>query len=205
MSDLATFKADKRAQRTTDPVVKANHSLSDQASDEAKNLMISYIEECKSLIANNPSYNNVTKENRKWAGAKSMYGGSVLQAVHELFTGIQRSSADYKTMLLAKVGLSENLIDRVVASFGRTANFYNEVYQDEVEADLDTLNVSLDMVEDHFDIYIDRASITPLVVRNTFSRNKDAAIIKLNDHLRTIATREQSELLNAQKMSELAV
>ena len=61
------------------------------------------------------------------------------------------------------------------------------------------------MVEDHFDIYIDRASITPLVVRNTFSRNKDAAIIKLNDHLRTIATREQSELLNAQKMSELAV
>lgn len=205
MVDLATFKANKRAQRTTPVTVTNTLSISDMACDEATNKIKALIDECKSFIARNPSYNRNTNENRRWAGAKSMYGESVHQVIHELFTGVQRSSADHKESLLATVGLSESLINRVISSFGRPASFYLDVYQEELEYDLDTLNASLDMVEDHFDIYIDRKALAPNLVKRVFERQRDIAIKDKCNHERTVLERTQSKLLNAQAVAELAV
>lgn len=205
MADLATFKADKRALRTTSVEVKENFSISDQAYDEATSKITALIEECKALIARNPLYNQATKENRKWAGAKAMYGNTVHKAIHELFTGIQRATAEHRMMMIAKVGLSENLINRVVTAFGRPASFYQEVYQDELDYDLTTLNVALDMIEDSFDIYIDRSEISPKLVRATFENQRNRALSAQCDHERTVLERTQNKLINAQTVAELAI
>ena len=193
-SAVEQFKQQERASRSVNAVAVTHLKVKGIVFDEAVQKIEELIDSCKAIISQNPIYNSATKENRKWAGKQSMYGHKVIQKLHELFTGIQRASDVHKTMLLAETNFSLNLIDTALVAFGRPATFYNNLVLDEVECDLSTLNTVLDIVEEQLDVVIERHSIHPAVVRNTFSLCRDRAEQARLDAEKTALERAQSPL-----------
>ncbi len=91
------------------------------------------VDECGALVDATPVHNNKTKANRKWSGSRRFQFGSQIDLMYQLATGILYACAEHKQLLLAHTGLSLELLEQVVESFG-TPTYYSRNFNSIVEA-----------------------------------------------------------------------
>jgi hypothetical protein len=115
-----------------------------------------------------PSYNNKTRENRKWMPSRQYGLGNQITALTGLLSGIQYSATVHKPYLLAATGLSEDLIESTLEALGTTAYYstnYNAIIVG-TDYNLATLNNNLQVIESILDITLDKSKINEATLSN---------------------------------------
>ena len=158
-AEIAKLKA-TIALNTNDNLLAAKARL--LMSEQDSNKLETLIKECSEIISSTPVHNKKTRENRKWSGQHRYGYGAQVDAVYQLATGIMYSCQEHKELLLMHTGLSMELLNQIVESFGNPAYYSNNTHAivDEVPVSLDSLKTALDIIQSELGVVINTSKLT---------------------------------------------
>lgn len=120
------------------------------------------IDECTAIVATVPVYNSKTRTNRVWAGSHRYTFGTQIDMMYQLATGILYACQEHKQLLLAHTGLSMELIERFVESFG-TPSYYSRVHNVIVESkpySVDMVKSTVAVMQSEIGVVVDDSALT---------------------------------------------
>ena len=167
---------------------KVNLAVKDQQTQKLQEL----VEECSGIIASIPIHNPKTRSGRTWSGNHRFSYGTQIDLLYQLATGILYSCQEHKQLLRAHVPVSLELFEQFIKAFG-TPSYYSRNHHVVVEskqADIDTLQEILTVLQSELDIIIDTQDLTPENVEMEFVRAEATAIQNYESALEAISVAE---------------
>mgnify|MGYP003586182970 CR=1 FL=1 len=176
---LAKVKADKESIQLKSEVSRLNSIINgslgsaiaaQEITAETSKFLNGLIEDCTAIVADNPSFNRTTREQRKFNPSRVYNFGSQVGNLVGLLSGIQYSAADHKMLLLAHTGLDEDLIEQTLEAFGQTAYYSanHNIVIPERPYDADKARALVEMIEAKLNINIDKSKLTAATFSSAF-------------------------------------
>jgi hypothetical protein len=135
------------------------------------------VDECAGIVANVPVHNKKTRANRKWAGSFRFNAGGQVNLMYQLASGILFSCAEHKALLLAHTGLSLELLEQLVDSFG-TPMYYSRNYHTLVEQKpfaLELMRSTVEVMQSELGVVIDTSALNELNFTTDFLKSETQA------------------------------
>ena len=167
-------------------IARVGITITQQTTDKLKEIE----QQCIMIIAEMPTFNKKTGENRKWNPTRQFGLGNHIQAVSGILAGIQYSVAEHKLQMLALTGLSEDLIEDTLNAFG-SLPYYNANYNvivDEVPLDLPRLTQNLLLISEILDVELNMQLLTP----QSIELRSQKAMIRETAHMTAAALAQRN-------------
>lgn len=146
---------------------KARQAMTAATTNKLKELELA----CETIVNEMPIYNQKTRENRKWNPSRQYGLGNQIALLTGLLSGIQYSAMDHRVQMLALTELDEDTIEQTLEAFGNTAYYSknHDLIVDEVEYDFEGIQNAVMLLEEHFEITLDKSKLTDRTLRAKFS------------------------------------
>lgn len=157
--------------------IRVSAAITAVTSDRLKELDAS----CDVIVKEMPIQSVKTREARKWSPSRQFGYGNHVAMVTGILSGIQYSTTDHKTQMLAITGLNEDVIEATLEAFG-SQSFYSKNHNiviPEQPFNMEALLGNLGLIEEALDITIDKSKLTTSAMTVKFA----AAVAKANRDL----------------------
>lgn len=137
------------------------------------------VDECAEIVASVPVHDPRTRTNRVWAAGHRYNYGTQVDLMYQLATGILYSCQEHKQLLLTHTGLNNELVAKLVESFG-SPSYYSRNYHTVVEAkpaNPDAVKAVINVMQSELGVVIDTTQVTP----NNFELEFVRAEVKAQD------------------------
>lgn len=129
------------------------------------------VNQCASIVADNPVYSRTLGADRKWNPTKQYGFGNQIAELSGLLSGIQYSVAEHNQLMLAAVGLTPDLVERTLEAFGQMP--YYSVTSNEIvlghKTDVRTLTECVTLIEQQLKLVIDKSRLTETVANQRYT------------------------------------
>ncbi len=146
---------------------RVNSAITAVTSDRLKELDAS----CNVIVQEMPITSAKTREARKWNPSRQFGYGNHMAMITGILSGIQYSTTEHKTQMLAITGLNEDTIEATLEAFG-SQSFYSKNHNmviPEQPFNMEALLGNLGLIEEALDISLDISKVTESVMASRFA------------------------------------